>query len=240
MVDFRESNLHVVGYSVPVDTIISLGELQGASSLAREQPDAIPYVTSYYEERWGFCLSHKQKTRLTEGDYRVVIDSELRDGSLTYGELVHPRCRRSRKCSSRPTSAILRWPTTSCLGRLSRPGWQSGSLASLGDTRTASSSSRRPSARLLYLSRNLDHLKKNVVAGFNVTCVGDDRAFSYLPSRHGATLADRVALTVLNEEHPDFIRYPYLDRGSDERQYCSPGSGPSGGIGHAVQIRGVP
>jgi len=73
------------------------------------------------------------------------------------------------------------------------------------------------------LSRHLSWMKEHVIAGFNVTCVGDDRAYSYVPSRHGNTLADKVALAILHEKHPDFIRYSYLDRGSDERQYCSPG-----------------
>ena len=76
---------------------------------------------------------------------------------------------------------------------------------------------------LTYLSRNLDVLKDRVVAGFNVTCVGDDRAYSFLPSRDGSTLADRAALAVLRDTHPEFIAYTFLDRGSDERQYCSPG-----------------
>ena len=76
---------------------------------------------------------------------------------------------------------------------------------------------------IVYLSRHLDHLKKHVVAGFNISCVGDDRAWSYLPSRRGDTLADRAALHVLENLHPDFVRYSFLDRGSDERQYCSPG-----------------
>ena len=76
---------------------------------------------------------------------------------------------------------------------------------------------------LTYVSRNLDSLRRNVVAGFNITCVGDESAFSFLPSRYGGTLADRVALNILRHEHPDYIHYSYLDRGSDERQYCSPG-----------------
>jgi aminopeptidase-like protein len=76
---------------------------------------------------------------------------------------------------------------------------------------------------ITYLSRHLHQLQRRVIAGFTVTCVGDDRAHSYLPSRKGDTLADRVALNILKTEHPDFIRHSYLERGSDERQYCSPG-----------------
>jgi aminopeptidase-like protein len=76
---------------------------------------------------------------------------------------------------------------------------------------------------LTYLSRHLSLMREKVIAGYNITCVGDDRAYSYLPSRHGATLADKAALNVLKFKHPNFIRYSFLDRGSDERQYCSPG-----------------
>jgi len=76
---------------------------------------------------------------------------------------------------------------------------------------------------ITYLSRNLDYLKENVIAGFNISCVGDDRCYSYLPSRHGDTLSDRVAKYVLGKIDPSFKKYTWLDRGSDERQYCSPG-----------------
>jgi len=76
---------------------------------------------------------------------------------------------------------------------------------------------------IVYLSRNLDTMKKNVIAGFNVSCVGDDRAYSYVASRYEKTLADKVASNVLSFKHPKFIKYSFLDRGSDERQYCSPG-----------------
>ena len=76
---------------------------------------------------------------------------------------------------------------------------------------------------IVYLSTHLENLRKNVIAGFNITCVGDDRAYSFVPSRYGNTLADKVALRVLKEKHPEFIAYSYLDRGSDEHHIPSPG-----------------
>ncbi|MCG8604148.1 DUF2172 domain-containing protein, partial [bacterium] len=90
ILDFHDSNLHVVGYSTPVDRIVSLDELQRHLHSLPEQPDAVPYVTSYYEERWGYCISENQRKGLKPGDYRVVIDSTLSHGSLTYAELILP------------------------------------------------------------------------------------------------------------------------------------------------------
>lgn len=222
IVDFRESNLHVVGYSIPVDTTVSLEELQEHLYSREDQPGAIPYVTSYYEERWGFCLTHERRKSLASADYRVVIDSELKDGFLTYGELIIPG----------DTVREVLLSTYVCHPSMAH-NELSGPVVTTWLAQWIASKPRRYTYRIVfvpetigsltYLSRHLDDMKRNVVAGFNVTCVGDERAYSYVPSRNGSTLADKVALKILGDQHPDFIRYSFLDRGSDERQYCSPG-----------------
>ena len=88
IVDFKRNNLHVVGYSIPVDQWLSLSDLQGYLHSLEDQPDAIPYVTSYYKEQWGFCISHNERLKLKDVKYRVFIDSTLKDGYLTYGEYI--------------------------------------------------------------------------------------------------------------------------------------------------------
>lgn len=222
IIDFKKNNLHVLGYAVPVDRSLPLSELQEHLHSLEHQPDAVPWVTSVYEERWGFCLAHRERTRLEEGTYRVCIDSELKQGSLTYGELIIP---------GNSTKEIF-ISTYICHPSMAN-NELSGPVVATMLAKWIASEPRRFTYRIIfipetigsiaYLSRNLQAMKRNIVAGFNLTCVGDERAYSYLPSRNGSTLADKVALNTLRSKHPDFKQYSFLDRGSDERQYCSPG-----------------
>lgn len=221
--EFKKSNLHVVGYSTPIDKTVSFSELQKHLHSLPEQPDAVPYITSYYKEYWGFCLSHSERQALKEGEYKVYIDSDLKNGALTYGELLIP----GERSEEVFLSSYLCHPSMAN-NELSGPV-----LATFLAKWIQGLGRRKYTYRIIfipetigsicYLSRNFRELKKNVVAGFVLTCVGDDRAYSYLPSRGGESLSDMAALHVLKHLHPKFSRYSFLDRGSDERQYCSPG-----------------
>lgn len=222
VVDLANSNLHVVGYSTPVDAVFSLEELQPHLHSIPEQPEAIPFVTSYYNRTWGFCLPHQVREQLPAGTYRAVIDSEHKAGSLTYGEVILPG----------ETSDEVFLSTYVCHPSLANNELSGPVVATALATWLKSLPSRHYTYRVVftpesigaitYASRHLDALKRNVVAGFQLTCIGDDRAFTYLASRDGNARIDRIAKRVL-APRDNVVHYSYLERGSDERTYSSAG-----------------
>ena len=221
--DFKMNNLHVVGYSTPIDKEVDLEELKEHLYWIEDQPTAIPYITSYYSPRWGFCLSFNAFKKLKKGTYKVKINSELIDGSLTYGEVklsgesakeiflstyvCHPSMANNELSGPVVTTALIKF------------------IKSLKDRKYSYRIVFIPETigSITYLSLHHDYMKKNIISGFNVSCVGDERAYSYLPSRNGKTLSDSVAKHVLKHTDSNFKSYSWLDRGSDERQYCAPG-----------------
>ena len=223
VVDINDHNLHIVGYSIPINKVVSAEELQKHLHSLPSQPEAIPYVTSYYKEDWGFCLTHSQRQDLKDKCYEVCIDSKLEDGALNYGEVIlqgesseeiflstylcHPSMANNELSGPAVTTRLIQW--------ISGIHKRKYTYRFIFIPETIGS--------LVYLSKHLEHLKKNVIAGFNVTCIGDDRCYSYLPSRSGHTYSDRVAKHVLSHIAPSYKSYQWVDRGSDERQYCSPG-----------------
>lgn len=223
VIDFADTNLHIMGYSAPIDKVVTRAELESILYTIPEQPDAIPYVTSYYKERSGFCMSENQKKSLTDDEYYVKIDSELKDGFLTYGEIVIPG----------ETDDEVFFSTYVCHPSMANNELSGPVLASELIKYIKSLPNRRFTYRFVfvpetigsitYLSRNADYIKHHVKCGFNLSCVGDNREYSYIESPYADTLADRVALNILRNHTDGFKRYTFLQRGSDERQYCSPG-----------------
>lgn len=221
--DFSVNNLHLVGYSIPFVGSVSLDELKEHLYTLSDQPNAIPYVTSYYKKRWGFCLTQEQFDNLKNGTYKIVVDTSLFDGELNYGELLikgksdkeiflstyicHPSMANNELSGPTVVTFIAKW------------------LQEIRDTDYSYRIIFIPETigSITYLSKNYINLKKKVVAGFNISCVGDERSYSYLPSRNGNTISDKVAKHVLKWIDPDYKSYTWLDRGSDERQYCAPG-----------------
>lgn len=223
IIDFADTNLHVMGYSTPIDAVISREELLEHVYTQSDQPDWIPYVTSYYKERWGFCMSEKQKQALNEEKYHVLIDSELKEGSLTLGDIV----------IKGETDEEIMFTTYLCHPSIANNELSGPVVWRALIDYVMAMPKRKYTYRFVinpetigsisYLCRNLEELKKNLIAGFVLSCVGDNRAYSYVESKYANTLADRILTNILHYHAPQYLTYPFLERGSDERQYNSSG-----------------
>jgi len=222
ILDVHVNNLHLVSYSVPFVGILSKSELDQHLYSLPDMPDAIPYVTSYYAPRWGFCLSERQRRLLPEGDYQVVIDTDHIDGSMTLSEAVLPGEEHQEVLIS----------TYTCHPSLANNELSGPLVSAFLFRRLAALPKRRLTYRFVflpetigaiaYLQRRGEHFKKHLIAGYVVTCVGDRGPFTYKKSRQGTTAADQAALHILSRRGSGRV-VEFVPAGSDERQYCSPG-----------------
>jgi len=221
IVDFAAHNLHIVHYSEPMDRVVEIDELRRHLHTIPDAPEWVPYRTSYYSKSWGFCLSQKQLDRMTEPRYRVVIDSSLQDGHLTYGELlVQGRCDETVLVS-----------THICHPSLANDNL-SGIAVATALARCISEPQPRYSYRFLFvpgtigslswLATNEDKLQ-NIKYGLVLSCLGDAGDVTYKRSRQGTAPIDRIVSHVLRHDGRPSKIVPFTPFGYDERQYCSPG-----------------
>lgn len=220
VVDFNKNNLHVLNYSAPFRGVLPLSELKQSIFTLPDQPDLIPYRTSYYAERWGFCMSHNALSALPDGDYEAVVDSEIVDGALTYGEFVHTGetdaefllsvhiCHPSLANDNCSGLALLTHLAKRFAGLKTRYTyrflWTPGTIGGIA-----------------WLAQN-EAAAKRIKHGLVLSCVGDGGAYTYKRTRRGDAPIDRVmARTLRGKARANVIDFfPY---GYDERQYNSPG-----------------
>ncbi len=224
IIDMAENNLHVLGYSAPVDRWVELDELVKYIYTLPDAPDAIPYVTSYYKERYGFCMSENQKQSLKPGKYHMVVDSEFIDGVLNYAEVI----------LKGESEKEIFFSSYFCHPSMANNECSGPVLLSELIRQIAAMPNRKYTYRFVfvpetigsisYLSTgtHLVDMQKNVIAGFNLSCVGDNRDYSIVETHYADTLADKVLKNVLHYRGK-YSTYSYLKRGSDERQYNAPG-----------------
>lgn len=220
IVDFKKLNLHVLNYSAPVHETMELKDLAPHLYSIPEKPGLVPYRTSYYKENWGFCMSHDQLTSLQDGSYEVVVDSELANGSLTYGEylikgktvdevLISTHVCHPSLCNDNLSGIAVCTQLAKIVKEL-KPHFSYRFLFIPGTI-----------GAITWLARNEDKIQ-NIRYGLVTSLLGLDSIFTYKRSRQPNTRINRIVEHVLSKipgsRTIDFIPYGY-----DERQFCSPG-----------------
>jgi aminopeptidase-like protein len=220
--DFEKCNLHVMGYSVPTSKVMDLTELKNHIYYKKEIPDAIPYKTSYYKKNWGFCMSYEEFKSMPEGEYQISIDSTLKPGEM---DLSHAVLKGKKDKEIIFTSYICH--PSMANNELSGPILVNYLIdyiqKAYKKTRYSYRFILQPETigSIAYLSRYYRHLKKKMICGYNISCVGDNRAFSYVETPFKDTLADDAIKASLNDIS-NVKAYDFFDIGSDQKQYCSP------------------
>jgi len=221
VVDFAKNNLHIMQYSRPIDTIMPLADLRPHLHTLPDQPDWIPYRTSYYSENWGFCLTHREMSSLDDESYRVVIDVDLAPGHLSYGELLIP--------GETDDTVLL-----SC--HICHPSLANDNLSGIAVAtmlaRHIQTLRPRHSYRLLFIPGTIgaltwlahnEHEVGRIVHGLVLSCLGDSGGMTYKQSRRGNAAIDRIVAHVLRHDAETHRIKAFVPFGYDERQYCSPG-----------------
>jgi len=228
IIDFKNHNLHLVNYSMAMKKIIQKKELIKRLYSLPNKPNAIPYVTSYYKKNWGFCISHNFKKEIIKkykniDKFKIVIDSNHNSkGSLTYGELI---------IKGKSDQEIL-ISTYICHPSMAN-NELSGPIVSMALIKNFIKKKPKKTLRFLfipetigsivYLNKNLNELKKKCIGGFNLSCIGDEKKHSCMLSKYQDSVSDKALLSAYKILNIKYKRFSFLERGSDERQYNSPG-----------------
>jgi aminopeptidase-like protein len=223
ILNFKENNLVLLGYSKSINKVVNYKILKKNIYTLKSKPNAIPYLTSYYKERWGFCMKHKDYKKLDKNkNFHAYINSSLKKGKMHYGEL---------KIPGKSKNEIF-FSTYICHPSMANNEVSGMVLSSFLAKYILEKKNLKYSYRFIfipetigsvaYIKKNFSEMKKKIIAGFNITCVGDEGKFSLLFSKDENKLSDRFAKKVFKSKKLNYKKYSWLERGSDERQYCSP------------------
>jgi len=226
IIDIKKNNLHLVGYSSPVELVINKNNLLKKLNSLKKQPNAIPYMTSYYKKYWGFCVTEIQKKSIIKkykdnDRFKIKIDSSFnKKGNLTFGEILIPG-------ESKKEILIS---TYICHPQMAN-NELSGPLVAIALAKYFLKKKNKKTIRFIfvpetigaiaYIKKNLTHLKKNVIGGYVLTCIGDEKNYSYLSTKYNNTNSDFAAKEAFKECGVKYNNYSFLKRGSDERQFNS-------------------
>lgn len=229
IISFKKNNLHLVGYSQPINKIFKKKNLFKHIYSIPNKPNAIPYITSYYKRHWGFCVSHNEKLKFNKAykdsdKFKVVIKSKFNSkGNLSYGELIL----KGKSKQEIFISTYICHPSMAN-NELSGPIVSMSLIKYFSKIKNLEKTIRfifipETIGSITYLNKNLTYLKQNVIGGYNLSCIGDERQHSCMFSKYGNCPSDESLIEAYKKLKIKYKVYSFLERGSDERQYNSPG-----------------